>query len=392
MQSPAFHIMLPDEGERMARREYQNPPLRKSKSTRPFWYIRYRRKVLIGKGQIERVQKQQSLGYCDEIGKREAERLREEILRQLNREVYTIQSHIPFSDFTAIWKEKHIPNLGAGTKKKYACHLNKHILPAFGVLKLCDVDTELIQDFLNGKERDGLAWWTRSDLRNILSSIFTKADDWGYWKDRNPVERADLGRKRAKREKRLLTDEQFLRLLDELPDFAALICRTADSTGLRISEILGLKWKNVDLTTGWLQIRERYYRGDQDVTKSEKSIRDVPLGHLVDDFRRLKPLDAAAEGYVFDRGDGQPYDDRGLLQHFIRPAAVKLGFYWEGFGFHSFRRENLTTFQEVGGSAIETQRHAGHSRPSMTGEYTILQRKRQEELVRKVQERFEVIQ
>jgi len=95
---------------------------------------------------------------------------------------------------------------------------------------------------------------------------------------------------------------------------------------------------------------------------------------------------------VFDRGDGLPYDDRGLLQHFIRPAAVSLGFYWEGFGFHSFRRENITAIQEAGASAIEAQKHAGHSRQTMTGEYTLLQRKRQEELVRKVQGRFEVIQ
>jgi len=260
----------------MARREYQNPPLKKSKGKRPFWYIRYRRKVLIGKGQIERAQKQQSLGYCDEVGVREAQRQREEILRQINREVYTIQSHIPFREFSTIWKEKHVPTLGAGTKKKYLSHLNNHILPTFGGFKLCDVGTEEIQVFLNAKETDGLAWWTRSDLRNILSSIFTKADDWGYWKERNPVERADLGRKRPKREKRLLTDEQFLKLLERIPPFVGLICRTADSTGLRISEILGLKWKNVDLLTGWLQIRERYYRGDQDVTKSEKSAREFP--------------------------------------------------------------------------------------------------------------------
>jgi integrase len=386
--------MLPrDGGARMARREYQNPPLKKSKGPRPFWYIRYRRKVLQGKN-IVRVQKQQSLGYCDEVGKREAERLRDEILRQINREVYTIQSHIPFQDFVHIWKEKHLPTVTKGTRDKYVGHLKNHILPAFGKLKLCEVgDTELLQVFINGKEADGMGWWTRVDLRNILSSIFTKADDWGYWRDRNPVERVVMGRKRPKREKRLLTDEQFLQLLDALPSFVTLICLIADSTGLRISEVLGLKWKNVDEVTGWLQIRERWYRGDQDVTKTEKSNRDVPVGALVDDLRRLKPLDASPDGYMFDRCDGQPYDDRGLLRRFIRPAAKKLGFYWKGFGFHSLRRGNITIMQSVAGaSTIETQINVGHSRPMMTAEYTILQRNRQEELVRKVQERLDVIQ
>jgi integrase len=157
---------------------------------------------------------------------------------------------------------------------------------------------------------------------------------------------------------------------------------------MRISEILGLRWKHVDLIHGWIMIRERYYRGDQDVTKSEKSIRDVPLGYLLEDFRRLKPKGVSGEGYVFDRGDGKPYDDRGLLQHFIRPAAKRLGFYFEGFGFHSFRRENNTKMQEEGASATEAQRHLGHSRTEMTAEYTILQRTRHENLVKRVQERW----
>jgi integrase len=177
-------------------------------------------------------------------------------------------------------------------------------------------------------------------------------------------------------------------LIAALPARVQMVVKVADSTGLRISEILGLRWKNADLVTGWLRVRERYYRGDQDVTKSERSVRDVPLGHLLEEFRALKPASASGEAFVFDRGDGMPYDDRGLLQHFIRPAAKALGFYWEGFGFHSFRRENNTKMQEEGASATEAQRHLGHSQPSMTGEYTILQKQRHEELVKRVQERW----
>ena len=71
----------------------------------------------------------------------------------------------------------------------------------------------------------------------------------------------------------------------------------------------------------------------------------------------------------------------------IRRATRELGFYFEGLGFHSFRRSNITRIQNTAGaSAIEAQLHAGHSRVSMTGEYTQIEPERHQELVRKMQE------
>jgi len=376
----------------MARREYQNPPLKKSSGSRPFYYVRVRIKVLTSKGTIGTKQHRQRLGFCDEIGVREAERRRADYLKRINAQFYTLPSQIPFGEFAEIWKEKHVlrpGNLGAGTQAKYLGHLERHILPVFRDWKLCDIDTEAIDTFLANKAAEGLSWWTRLDLRNILSSIFTKADHWGYWADRrNPAERATVGKKRLKREKRILTDDQTRRLIAALPQKVALLVKLAASTGMRISEILALRWKHVDLADGWLFIRERYYRGDCDVTKSEKSIRDVPLGYLVHELRALRPAGAGDDDFVFDRGDGKPYDDRDLAARFLRPTARALGFYFEGFGWHSFRRQNVTKLQEVGASAIEAQHQLGHSRPVMTSEYTVVQRERQEELVRRVQERW----
>src|SRR5437762_8463060 len=84
----------PLKGNRMARREYQMPSVLRQEGSRPYWYIRYRRKVLVGKNQIEKEEKWHRLGYCDEMTKPEAKRRREEVMKESNREVYTIQSHI----------------------------------------------------------------------------------------------------------------------------------------------------------------------------------------------------------------------------------------------------------------------------------------------------------
>ena len=316
--------------------------------------------------------------------KREAERLRNAFMETVNRVDYVLQSQVKLADFLKIWLQKHVSTLGAGTRQKYETHLRNHIEPQFGSLRLMDIDTEMVQAWLNDSD---LGWWARNDLRNIMSGIFTKAADWDYWQDRNPVERVTVGRKRVKREKRLLSDPQTLVLLAAIPEIIRLAIEIARWTGCRISEVLGLQWKHLDLTTGWVRIRQRWYRGDLDVVKSERSNRDLPLGYLVDELKRLaESRGPSPDDFLFDCGDGQPYDDREMLK-VIRKAARKLGLYFEGLGFHSFRRSNLTRIQsKAGASAIEAQIHAGHARVSMTGEYTQIEPERHQELIRKMQE------
>ena len=62
--------------------------------------------------------------------------------------------------------------------------------------------------------------------------------------------------------------------------------------------------------------------------------------------------------------------------------------YFEGFGWHSFRRQNLTVLQEEGATAFEAMAQAGHSRTAMTSEYTIIDLNRREQAVRRLQTRL----
>ncbi len=54
---------------------------------------------------------------------------------------------------------------------------------------------------------------------------------------------------------------------------------------MRISEILGLTWRNVNLQDGVIQIVQRNWRGDIDDPKSKTSKRPLTLGYLVDRYR-----------------------------------------------------------------------------------------------------------
>jgi hypothetical protein len=87
-------LSSPLEVAAMARREWQNPSiLERAGAAGPEWYIRYRIKVLDivdGKPKIRRVEKWRSLGLCAKVTKRQAEREKERIMREVNLQVYTV--------------------------------------------------------------------------------------------------------------------------------------------------------------------------------------------------------------------------------------------------------------------------------------------------------------
>jgi integrase len=69
-------------------------------------------------------------------------------------------------------------------------------------------------------------------------------------------------------------------------------------------------------------------------------------------------------------------------------VAKRLGIYFEGFGWHTFRRQNVTLMQEEGATVFEAQAQAGHSKPAMTWEYTVVGLDRREKAVLRVQQRL----
>jgi integrase len=136
-----------------------------------------------------------------------------------------------------------MPNIGMGTQAKYRSLLDAHILSAFDGLSLAGVTTQRIQTFLTQKRAAGLSWWSRSDLRNLLSGIFTVATKWNYRTRPNPVNGTDIGAKEWKRDNRTLTDDEVLAIIQALEAASDvwLIVETLVATGMRTSEIFGLK-------------------------------------------------------------------------------------------------------------------------------------------------------
>jgi integrase len=309
----------------------------------------------------------------DEISHKQAMKLRAEILEVANDGRMIIQAQQRFRGLVTRFKEDRLPQLGAGTAAKYTSQIDCHVLPAFGDKKLCDIDRQMVEAWLTSKSK--LSWWTREGLRGVMSSIFAAAKEWKLWTGDNPASGVRLGRKKEAREKRLLTAEQLQAILAAVSDDTRFMILIAVVAGLRISEVCGLQWRDIDFEAGTLTVQRRWYRGDLDEPKSEAARRTRQIGPLAVEFRLRKSScpqkSDNSTGFIF-QADGVPVDERDILRFELRPILKRLGLYYPGFGWHAFRRQNVTWRQTVGGAnPFEAQKAAGHTRLDTTMLYSL---------------------
>lgn len=365
-------------------KRFQNGKLETRRDVaRPYYFIRVsvpNIKDMSGKQKPKR--EARILGLCDQITKKQAMALRAEVLEFVNAGRMVVQSQIVFAEVAKRYLEIRVPQLGTATQAKYRTQIEHHILPTFGKMRMCEIERPLVEQWLASKEKAGLGWWTRIDLKGILSGIFTTAKDWKLWDGDNPTKGLRIGSKREVREKRLLTAEDMRRLMAAMPEgHMRMIVLVIFATGLRVSEVLGLRWRNVNLDAGTVTVEQRWYRGDLDEPKTTASARTRQLGPVVDEVARFFPV-RVPDRFVFVGDDGHvPPDERDLLRFELRPILKKLGLYYRGFGWHAFRRQNITWRQQVGATAYEAQKSAGHTRPSTTYDYTLVDVNREKDQV-----------
>lgn len=302
---------------------------------------------------------------------------------------YMPKPQMKFEELIEPFEKSYMPNLSVPSQYKYGSLLRCHVKPDLASLPIEQVNTKRIDEWLASKSRDGLAWATRADLRNLVCSIFTRAENWDLYDGRNPALRATAGRQKYVYEKRKLTIKQTISLLKALRADVRIVCMVALFCGLRISEVMGLCWRHVDFERGMFLVRQRYYRGDTDCPKTIASIRDVPFGHFGPLLRELQPKPESLDRFCFEVQTihGGTRDECAIRRYFLRPAAEKLGIYYPGFGFRAFRREAVTAISSKAG-AIQACRVAGHSKLDITLLYGLDDYEKQDEAIRSIQEPF----
>jgi integrase len=275
------------------------------------------------------------------------------------------------------------------TREKETFYLNQYIVPRWGKLRLNQIQPQAVEDWLHTTFN---SWWTMHGARAIMNRIYAYAEGHGLWEEgkRSPVSKAKLGKKRHKNERRILSFEETARVLARLDDTNRLIIETCIATGARISEVLGLKWKYVNLEAATIKIEQRVWHQDVGRPKSDGSRRLLGIGDLAERYTARAAAECAnPESWIFyqKRAPERPLWDSGVRDA-LHQAAEAEGCDFPGLGPHSFRRANITWRQQVGGSAIEASKIAGHSDLEMTGDYTFVTAERQNELTRRIQKKL----
>lgn len=148
--------------------------------------------------------------------------------------------------------------------------------PQNGVL-LRLITRESVQSFLTKKLRTGLSWKTVKHIRTTFGTILGAAEADDLLSD-NPVHKTRFPRRGPISEKASIAPEKLLELLHALPEPSQSLAWLLALTGLRIGELLALRWRDVDLEIGCVRVRQTVYEGRFDDPKTRRSRRTVPLG------------------------------------------------------------------------------------------------------------------
>ena len=286
------------------------------------------------------------------------------------------------------WLEKYMKNsIKQSTYISYRGYIKNHFEPSFGKCKLQNFTPAMLQEYYNFKYQSGLSPKTIRNMNMCLHKALSQACKEGLITV-NVSECVELP-KGKKPEITVLTVEQQQKLISVSYEYRyGIFIRLALVTGLRLGELLGLRWQDIDLLGKRLYVRQtlnrlRKYDTDEgeDVTeivfgtpKSENSKRSVPLLPIaVSDLKAWKKVQ------IKDR-EKLPgfYEDSGLIVtnefgKYIEPRTFK-DYYdkilkaagMEGLTFHALRHTFATRALENGMDAKTLSIILGHYTVSFT--------------------------
>ena len=263
----------------------------------------------------------------------------------------------------------------------YEQRLRDRIGPLLGRKQIGEITTDDLRRLIDKLTAAGLAPSTITSHVNIASRTFE------YAKKRrlvahNPVRDLDRDdRPGAKRqsEPRYLTVAELTALLVELSDTMRPVAATCTYAALRISEALGLRWRDIDFQAGTITVAGQLDRAGEawiPIPKTAASAATLPLlpvlgrelaRHRVRqaqrDFRRVQP-----DALVFTTTRGQPQSRRNVLRAVYTAGdnASLNSHDAEPVGLHDLRHSFVAAAFEHGLSAPEVAQLARHANPRVT--------------------------
>jgi integrase len=352
--------------------------------------------------------------YFDQNGKRhietfkmqrEAKAFLAETQHEVKQGIHTPASaSITVAEAGELWIEQAVTDgLEASTVRQYRQHLDLHIKPFLGSLKLAALAPAAVQDFRNTLIRNDRSRVMAKKAVISLGAILATAMANGKVA-RNVVR--EQSRQHGARQRRLeKRHDKQLEVGVDIPTHAEIramlnhaqgrwrpLVMTAIFTGLRASELRGLRWDDVDLDRAVLTVRQRADRWNKvGSPKSDSGKREVPLAPMVvttlREWRLACPRGEAR--LVFPNGQGNVESLPNIHRRGLGPLQVVAGIttgeairaqkpdltdkqavmvakLHPRYGLHSLRHAAASLFIEEGFSPKRVQALMGHSTIQVT--------------------------
>jgi len=319
--------------------------------------------------------------------RKEAERALSGVLSRLHQGTYVEPSKLTVSEFLEQWLAGIKAGVRSSTWESYSRNLRTHVKPRLGAARLQSLNASTLNAFyaelLSSGRADGnggLAPRTVRYIHTILRKALKDAVRWNQLV-RNPADDADPPRTSTGGARRLKTwtADELRAFLTHVADdrlFAAWLL--AATTGMRRGEVLGLRWRDVDLEHARVAIRQALvvvsYKLEWSEPKTARGRRSVALDPTTVDILRAHRVRQAAEkaaigpayrdeGLVFARPDGAPIHPESLSAAFERHSAL-VGL--PRIRLHDLRHTHATLALQAGVHPKIVSERLGHADIALT--------------------------
>ena len=254
----------------------------------------------------------------------------------------------------------------------YRGHINKHILHSdhgIGSCKLSQLTPKVVGDFRDALRSAGVTVSTTRKIISTLHSILAYAIGQDWIASNAAAGVRVIGARNEGAKKIVPPSKSELKAIlgaaDEAFRFAVLF---AVSTGMRAGEQWALKWGDVDLAAGTLNIIRRIDSyGEEGPPKSAAGIRSIPLSSQMLTMLKQRKLAAIFSGqadYIFPNKRGGHTGHDNMMKRQYKPTLDRAGVL--GVNWHSLRHYAISTWIEAGMTPKTVQTFAGHSSLQVT--------------------------
>ena len=252
----------------------------------------------------------------------------------------------------------------------YSHLLYKRIMPIIGEIKVRDFRKKDLQEFVNTSLGSGYSRHSVRDCVSLIKLVLRFSAENG-WCDEQ-IMQVTYPKKAEKKKEHFFTDDDYKRLYDycvENSGYRTLPTLIAMVTGLRIGEVCGLRWADIDTDKGTLSVERSVKRicvpGEKSVLeisepKTASSTRIVPIPEAV---IPILQKERKAPGIYLSSGTEKPLEPRSYRQKYVR-ILDNLGI--EQHTFHDLRHTFASRCISNGGDARAVADILGHVNVEMT--------------------------